>query len=128
MQTQKIQSFTDLTVWQRGHEYVLLVYKITRLFPKEELFGLASQIRRATVSITSNIAEGFGRSSIKEKVHFYSYAYGSLLEVQNQVLIAKDLKYLQKDDYDKLVMLSIEIGKMLQGLIKKIKADSPAIC
>lgn len=77
-EARKIKSFTDLTVWQKGHEMVLEVYKITRKFPPEEQFGLSSQLRRASVSFTSNIAEGFSRSSYKEKSQFYSMALGRL--------------------------------------------------
>lgn len=98
MEKQKIQNFTDLIVWQKGHKLVLEVYKQTKKFPKDELFGLVSQIRRASVSITSNIAEGFGRFSEKEKLHFYSFAYGSLMEVQNQIIIAKDLGFINEEE------------------------------
>ena len=124
MEKQKIQSFTDLIVWQKGHQLVLGIYKLSKLFPKEELFALVSQIRRAAVSITSNIAEGFGRNSEKEKLHFYSFAYGSLLEVQNQLLIAKDLGYIKLDEVEHLKAMSFEIGKMLQSLIRTIKRSS----
>ena len=79
MNNQKIKSFTDLKTWQEGHQIVILVYKITKEFPKEEIFGLVSQMRRAVVSITSNIAEGFGRQTYKEKVQFYYIAQGSLI-------------------------------------------------
>lgn len=90
----KIKSFTDLNTWKEAHKLVLLIYKITKQFPHEEQFGLTNQIRRAVVSITSNIAEGFSRSSYKEKSQFYSISLGSLTEVQNQLLIARDLKYI----------------------------------
>ena len=82
----KIKSFTDLQVWQEGHKLVLLIYKVTKKFPKEELFGLTNQIKRAGVSITSNIAEGFSRQSYKEKLQFYYMSLGSLTEIQNQLL------------------------------------------
>lgn len=80
-ESRKIKSFTDLTVWKEAHELVLLIYSLTKDFPKEELFGLVTQIRRAVVSITSNIAEGFSRNSYKEKAQFYAMALGSLTEV-----------------------------------------------
>ena len=80
----KIREFTDLIVWQETHKLVLLVYKTTKYFPKEEVFALTSQMRRSAVSIPSNIAEGFGRHSYKEKVQFYYLAHGSLLELKNQ--------------------------------------------
>jgi four helix bundle protein len=116
-----IQNFVDLNAWKEAHALVLMVYKATRLFPKEELFALTSQIRRAVVSITSNIAEGFSRQSYKEKVQFYSIAQGSLTEVQSQLLIARDIQYLKEEDYSMLAAQAIKVHKILSGLIKKSK-------
>ena len=99
---EKIKSFTDLNAWKKSHDLVLGVYKITKEFPKEEQFGLINQIRRAVVSITSNIAEGFSRSSYADKSRFYSMSLGSLTETQNQLLIARDLGYINKKEFDKL--------------------------
>lgn len=93
----KIRSFTDLHAWQKAHELVLEVYKITKYFPREEQFGLTNQIRRASISVSSNLAEGFSRRSYKEKIQFYSMALGSTTEVQNQLLIAKDVDYITPD-------------------------------
>jgi len=98
----KIKSFTDLVVWKKGHELVIAVYKITKNFPKDELYSLTNQMRRAAASITSNIAEGFGRQGYKEKIQFYYLAQGSLIELKNQLLIAKDVDYLNKTDFIKL--------------------------
>ena len=92
----KITSFTDLAVWREGHKLVLAVYKLTRNFPEFEKFGLANQIQRAVISITSNIAEGFSRKNKKEKTQFFYTALGSLTEVQNQLLIARDLGYIKQ--------------------------------
>lgn len=117
----KLKSFTDLNVWQYGHQLVLEIYKVTKKFPKEEMFGLTNQIRRAVVSFTSNIAEGFSRSSYKEKSQFYSMSLGSLSEVQNQLLITKDIGYLTKQEFDKLFDLTILLSKLTNGLIKKTK-------
>lgn len=117
----KIQSFTDLIVWKKGHELVLMIYKITDVFPAKEQFSLTNQMRRAAVSITSNIAEGFSRQSQKEKVQFYSLAKGSLTELQNQLLIAHDIGYAEKDDFTQLANQSVEVSKLLNGLIKTIK-------
>jgi four helix bundle protein len=117
----KIKSFTDLTTWQEGHRLVLEIYKITSNFPKEEQFGLTNQLRRAAVSFTSNIAEGFSRFSYKEKSQFYSMALGSLTEIQNQLLIAKDISYMKKPEFEKLASLTVDINKMTNGLIKKSK-------
>ena len=118
---EKIRTFTDLYAWQEAHKLVLMIYKITKNFPKEELFALTSQIRRAVVSITSNIAEGFSRQSYKEKVQFYCMAQGSNTETQNQLLIAKDIKYLSIEDFNKIAEQSVKVHKLLNGLIKKSK-------
>ena len=118
---QKIKSFTDLNAWKESHKLVLDVYKITKKFPKEEIFGLTSQIRRASVSITSNIAEGFSRNSYKEKVQFYSIALGSLTEVQNQLLIARDIRYMPQETFSLLAQKTITASKLLAGLIKNSK-------
>ena len=116
-----IKSFTDLNAWKEGHKLVLLVYAIIKLFPQEERFGLVSQLGRAVVSITSNIAEGFSRYSPKDKMRFYYMALGSLTEVQNQILIAKDLKYTSKDDFDKIANQTVVVSKLLNGLIKSTR-------
>jgi len=119
-ETSKIQRFTDLVAWQIGHELVLEVYKHTRLFPKEELFGLTMQIRRAVVSVTSNIAEGFSRNSKKEKLQFYYISLGSLTEVQNQIIIAVDLHYISNKDFDGIVLLITRESKLINGFIKSL--------
>lgn len=118
----KIQSFTDLFVWQRGHELVLSIYKITRKFPKEEMYCLVDQMRRAAISITSNIAEGFGRHSAKERLQFYFLAQGSLTELKNQILIAKDVGYLEKTEFQLLTEQANITHQLLQGLITKTKS------
>ncbi len=121
MNREKIKTFTDLKAWQEAHKLVLMVYKITKDFPKEEMFGLISQTRKAAVSITSNIAEGFARQSYSEKVHFYSTAQGSNTELQNQLLVAKDVGYLNKEDFNEIADQSVKTHKLLNGLIKKSK-------
>lgn len=117
----KIKSFTDLKTWQEGHRLVLLVYKITKTFPKEETYSLIDQMRRAAASITANIAEGFGRQSYKEKVQFYYLAQGSLIELKNFILIAKDVGYLNENALKELVEQSNFTHQLLQGLITKSK-------
>jgi len=117
----KIKTFTDLYAWQEAHKLVLMIYNTTKNFPKEELFALTSQIRRAVVSITSNIAEGFSRQSYKEKIQFYSMAQGSNTEVQNQLLIAKDINYINNEDFNKTAQQSVIVHKLLSGLIKSSK-------
>ena len=119
---QKITSFTDLHTWQVAHTLVLEIYRITREFPREEQFGLTSQLRRAVVSITSNIAEGFSRPSYKEKIQFYSMSLGSLTEVQNQMIIAKDIEYLQEATFIDIERIIINTHKLLNGLIKSSKS------
>lgn len=117
----KIKSFIDLKTWQEAHKLVLMIYKITKEFPKEEQFGLISQIRRAVVSITSNIAEGFSRFSYKEKTQFYYMAQGSLTEVQNQLIITKDINYINQNDFNKISNQSIIVHKLITGLIRGSK-------
>jgi len=100
---------------------VLSIYKITELFPKEELFGLIDQMRRSAVSITSNIAEGFSRQGIKEKLQFYYISEGSLTELYNQILIAKDIKLVNNKSFEGIENQIIKVGKILTGLIRSTK-------
>ncbi len=120
----KIKSFTDLIAWKESHDLVLRIYQLTSTFPKEEQFGLVSQLRRASVSISSNIAEGFSRNSNKEKIQFYYTAKGSLTEVQNQLLISKDLSYLKKESFNTMALQSVKVSKLIVGLIKSLKLSN----
>lgn len=113
-----ITSFTDLKVWQAGHELVLNVYDVCSQFPKEEIYGLTSQLKRASVSITSNIAEGFGRSSAKDKKHFWIIADGSCYEVKNQLIIARDLQFISESEYTELLHKADTTHKLLHGLLR----------
>lgn len=117
----KIKSFTDLNAWKEGHRLVLLVYKITDKFPSKETYSLTDQMRRAAASITANIAEGFGRQTYKEKAQFYYLAQGSLLELKNFILIAKDVGYLNNLDFNNLVEQANISHQLLQGFIQKTK-------
>lgn len=119
----KINTFTDLNAWQAGHNLVLGIYTATKNFPAAEQFALTSQIRRAIVSVTSNIAEGFTRQTKADKIHFYVMAHASLTEVQNQLIIAKDVGYLPDSTFDQLFSKSVEVHKLLTGLIKSIKGS-----
>lgn len=121
MGADKIRSFTDLIAWQEGHKLVIFVYKVTKSFPKEETYSLVDQMRRAASSITNNVAEGFGRQSYKEKVQFYYLAQGSLTELKNQFLIARDVGYLSGENFLSAVEKANNAHKLLQGLIKKSK-------
>lgn len=116
--TLKVKSFTDLHAWKEGHRLVLTIYKLTKEFPKEEKFVLVDQLRRCAVSITSNIAEGFSRFGKADKKHFYRIALRSLTELQNQLLISKDLEYITKEDFQKLAEITVKVSKMINGLIK----------
>ncbi len=116
-----IESFTDLEAWQQGHGLALEVYEVTRVFPKEEQFGLASQMRRCIVSVTSNIAEGFSRSSKKEKLHFYSITQGSLTELQNQLLIARDTGMIEATQFSLIADQSVVVRKLVFGLAKSLR-------
>lgn len=113
----KILNFTDLNAWEEAHKLYVTVHKTTKTFPKDELFGLTSQLRRASLSVTSNIAEGFGRSSSADKVHFYVMARGSLFEVQNQIIAAKDISILDIQLFNELFEQSKVSQRILTGLI-----------
>ena len=117
----KIARFTDLIAWQTAHALVLAVYKITTKFPKEEQFGLASQLRRAAVSVSSNIAEGFSRDTYNDKKHFYIMSHGSLTELQNQLLVARDVNYISMEEFNRVAELTVDAIKPLVGLIKSTK-------
>ena len=119
---EKIKSFMDLRTWQEAHKLVLLIYFLTKEFPSEEKFGLVNQMRRAVVSITSNIAEGFSRKSYKEKVQFYSQSMGSLTEIQNQLVISRDVHYLSVKHYNQASEQLVLNQRILNGLIKKSKS------
>lgn len=117
----KIRSFTDLNTWREGHKLVLMVYNATERFPKKEIFCLVIQMRRAVISITSNIAEGFSRQTSREKYQFYSIAHGSLTEIQNQLLIAKDLGYIDEKEFHKIADQTVLVHKLITGLKKSVR-------
>jgi len=119
-----LKSYKELIVWQKAYELTLLVYKETEIFPKSEIFGLSSQLRRASVSIASNIAEGYQRQHSGEYVQFLSIAFGSCAEVETQLLICKDLHYLPESNFTILNKILTEVGKMLYALITKIKEQN----
>lgn len=114
----KLFSFEKLKVWQKARQLSLLVYKATKSFPDEEKFGLISQIRRCSISISSNIAEGSGRHSAKDKARFTEIAFSSALELLNQSILANDLKFLFDENYKKIRTDITEITAMLDGLYK----------
>ncbi len=112
--------FEDLRVWQKAHELTLEIYKLTKEFPQEEKFRLTSQICRSASSIPTNIVEGRGRYHKKEFKQFLYISRGSLEETKYHLILAKDLGYIRIDKYNKLMELSIEVGRMLNGLIKSL--------
>jgi four helix bundle protein len=120
MLEKKIRSFTNLKAWQESHKLVLMIYKITDDFPKKEIFCLVSQMRRAAISISSNIAEGFSRNTTGEKCQFYGMASGSLTELQNQILVSRDVKYINSDEFSKIANQTVSVAKLISGL-KRIK-------
>ncbi len=120
----KIRSFTDLNAWKEGHKIVLEVHKILFTFPNYEKFGLVDQMRRCVISITSNIAEGFSRQTKKEKAQFLYMALGSLTELQNQLLIARDLEYISNEKFQELAERTILVSKLINGLLKSLKNNS----
>lgn len=119
-----VKTFQDLDVWQKSRELVLRIYKLTKKFPYEERFGLSNQIQRAAVSICANIAEG-KKKGTKEYLRFLSIAEGSLEEVKCYLILASDLKYCDLNQYNELIDLSNEIGRMLHGLTMKLKSYIP---
>lgn len=120
----RINKFSELKVWQKGHEYVLAVYRASEDFPRSEQFGLQSQLRRSAVSFTSNIVEGFDRGSNKEFIQFLIIARASLSESQNQLLIARDLGFITSESFNKLADKSVEAHKMVNGLVKTLKLSN----
>lgn len=116
-----IKNFTELKVWNKAHELVKSVYKLTSKFPVEEKFGLSSQMRRAAVSIASNIVEGFRRYSNKVSVNFYDIADGSLEELKYQLYLSRDLGYISEDGYNEISALTEEVSKMLHAWAKTQK-------
>jgi len=115
-----VKTYRDLIVWQKAVQFVTAVYQASRSFPKEETYGLVSQIRRCAVSIPSNIAEGYGRRSTADYLRFLQMAIGSLYELQTQLEIAKNLHYIKETTYQDLYGGSREIERMLSSLISKI--------
>ncbi|MEN7549596.1 four helix bundle protein [Rapidithrix thailandica] len=120
----KIKSFKDLNVWKLAHQTVLKLYKLTEDFPTQEKFGITSQLTRAAVSIPANIAEGSGRNSAKEYIHYLTISRGSVEECKYLILLSKDLEFIKPDEYEELEASLNEIGKMLNGLINSIRKST----
>lgn len=116
-----MSNFRNLLIWQKSIALTTKIYATTKNFPKEEIYGLTSQIRRSAISIPSNIAEGFGRDSNKEYLRFLNISIGSLFEMQTQLEIAKNIEYLTEEDFNNLYEDSREVERMLVSFINKIK-------
>ena len=117
-------SYRDLIAWQKGMKLVVAVYRATRNFPREELYGLTNQLRRASVSVPSNIAEGQARQSRKEFQHFLSNARGSLVEIETQLQLATDLGYLGEERSAELLAQASEVGRILNGLLTSLRINA----
>jgi four helix bundle protein len=116
-----MKTYREFIAWQKAMAFVTNVYKLTHTFPKEEQFGLTSQIRRSAVSVPSNFAEGFGRKGNKEFIRFIRISIGSLYECQTQLEISKNIEYLNSDDFELLFNQSKEIEALIRGLERKIE-------
>jgi len=116
----KTKTFRDLKVWRKAHELTLEIYRITKIFPDEERFGLVSQLRRSSSSVATNLVEGYKRRGKKDFARFVNVAEGSLEETKYSVLLSFDLNYLKEDEFSRLNLLCDEVGKMLTGLYKKL--------
>ncbi len=118
-----MKDFRQLKVWQKSHQLTLTLYKLTASFPREETYGLSSQIRRASSSIPANLAEGCGRNGDAELARYCSIASGSASELEYHLLLARDLKLIKAGDYAPLAERVIELKRMLTALIQKLKAE-----
>lgn len=113
-------SFEDLLVWQKGHQFVLMVYSVTKNFPKEEMFGLTSQFRRAAISVTANIAEGYKKIGHNDKLRFYNISQGSIEECRNYIILSKDLGYIIDETKKMLLKMLQETSCLLNAYCKRL--------
>jgi four helix bundle protein len=118
-----VKDFRQLKVWEKSHQLALAIYKATKEFPKEELYGLISQIRRSSMSIPTNIAEGCGRNTDADFARFLQMAMGSASEAEYQLILARDLEFLPKESYEKLQNDAEEVKRMLASLLRAIRTD-----
>jgi four helix bundle protein len=119
-----VKTYKDLIVWQKSKKMAVDFYKNTNSFPREELYGLTSQIRRSAVSVPANIAEGYGRQSTKDYLRFLKISRGSLFELQTLIEISNELEFLVKEQFKKLYEQTLEIDRMLSSLIYKVSENS----
>jgi len=119
-----IKSFKDLDAWKKAHLLRVSIIKLLINFPQNYQFGLCAQLQRSSISVGSNIAEGFGRSSAKEKLNFLNYAKGSIVEVQDQLIVCVDLGLISKPEFAKLSELSIDVHKLINGMMRRLRETS----
>lgn len=119
-----MQNYKELKVWEKAHQFTLLVYKTSKSFPREELYALVSQLRRASSSIPANIAEGCGKNSPAEFAHFLNIALGSANESEYFLILSKDLKYINQEEFENMALLINEIKAMLISLINKVRTKT----
>lgn len=119
-----IKNFTELEAWKKAHLLRVSILKVVPGFPSVYLYGLSAQLQRSCISVASNIAEGFGRSGQKEKLNFFNFAKGSLTEVQDQLILSADLRLISKKEFNELTELSIEVHKLINGLMRYIRATN----
>lgn len=119
-----MRNFRNLKIWEKSHNLTLTIYKFTSSFPKEELYGLTSQMRRSSSSIPSNIAEGCGRNSQPQFARFLNIAFGSASELEYQLILSKDLGFIDEEAFDSLLDKVTEIKRMLTSLLKQVQSDS----
>ena len=118
---EKIRSFQQLDAWKKAHALILDIYKVTRKFPAEELYGIVSQMKRAASSITANIAEGFSRYHYNDKVRFYLNARGSVSELQNFLFLSRDLSFIDEKIFAPLYATSEDVAKLINGMVGSIE-------
>lgn len=118
-----MKDFRRLKVWEKAHQLALATYQVTSKFPREEIYGITSQVRRASVSIPANIAEGCGREGNAEFARYLQIAFGSASELENHFLLALDLGFIQETEFKRITNQIFEVKRMLTGLIQKLKAD-----
>lgn len=120
----EIKSYKDLLIWQKGISITNLLYTLLKSFPNDELYALTSQLKRSTISVPSNIAEGFGRNSVKSYLNFLKISRGSLFELETQLIIAENQNYIQDIElYNKILGLIVEEGKMINSYINKLEQN-----
>jgi len=122
----KIKSFTELTVWQRAHELSLAVYKLTSGFPRKKIFGVTSQVRRASASVAANIAQGFGRRTTRELLRSLQIAAGEMEETRYFLILSRDLGYVREPDFERASALCDSVGQLINALGRSLKAQAGA--